>query len=264
MVPNQITPTKTGITPSNPRTSFISFTIQTHQKYPPLAIHPEFSIRQVSLLCCNLWDSASTHPPPAGMKIPVVSVNPWWVNMFTTSLTWWLNPTHLKQNMRKSNWIIFIHFRAANMFVAFLWHCTSGWVHAPMTWMNESGTWLHDFHSVISKCWKSVVRNNNAPSVCPAPPVVSVSPKECFWQIEGDKSIARGLCVADAMQEHNFPSKPSGSFCGKCPGRLSKSRLPSDKLERTPFHCWMGKAMAGDTAHIFSSQPWKTILDAVL
>ena len=96
------------------------------------------------------------------------------------------------------------------------------WLHtlnALMTWMNESGAWLHDFHSVISKCWKSVVRTNNAPSVCPAPPVVSVS-----WNAVGKSKVIRALPEVGALpmlcRNTTLPSKPSGSFCGKMPRAL--------------------------------------------
>ena len=45
-----------------------------------------------------------------------------------------------------------------------------------------------DFHTSISKCWKSVVRTSKAPSVCPAPPVLSAS-----WYSLGRSKVIRAF-----------------------------------------------------------------------
>ena len=54
-------------------------------------------------------------------------------------------------------------------------------------------------HSVTSKCWKSVVMTNKAPSVCPAPPVVSVS-----WNALGKSKVIKALPDVGA-----FPIPPT-------------------------------------------------------
>ena len=152
------------------------------------------------------------------MKIPVVSVNPWWVNLFTTSLSWWLNPTHLKK-YGQVNLEDFHQFSGCKYVCCLFWalhewlsactHDMNEWVRNLTPWLSFRDIYIHiDVYIYInaeSQWWEPT-------TLLASVQHVSVSPKECFWQIEGEKSIARGRCFADAMQEHNFPLQTFWKF----------------------------------------------------
>lgn len=62
-----------------------------------------------------------------------------------------------------------------------------------------------DFHTSISKCWKSVVRTSKAPSVCPAPPVLSAS-----WYSLGRSKVIRAFPHRVSLNISQHPSQTVG------------------------------------------------------
>ena len=90
-------------------------------------------------------------------------------------------------------------------------------------------------HSVTSKCWKSVVMTNKAPSVCPAPPVVSVS-----WNALGKSKVIKALPDVGAFPIPHMHLHSTSRNIKQVGGKIY-THTASDIFGGQPTNCWLKK-----------------------